>query len=49
MIAGAANNTIGIIVIQAMIHDCSQCEANVPAARNGALAIAAATAQVRPD
>ena len=47
--AGAANNTIGVIVIQAIIQDCSQCAANVPAVRNGTLAIAAATAQVRPD
>ena len=46
---GAANKTIGNMMSQANSHDCSQCEANVPDAKNGALAIAAATAQVRPD
>jgi hypothetical protein len=48
-IAGAANSTIGNIVIQAINQDCSQCEASVPDVKNGTLAIAAATAQVRPD
>ena len=47
--AGAANSTIGVIVIHATIQDCSQYVTNVSAARNGTLAIAAATAQVRPD
>lgn len=48
-ITGVANRTIGNIMIQATSHDCSQCAMNVPLARNGELAIAAAIAQVRPD
>ena len=47
-IAGAANSTIGDIVIQAKIQDWSQCVTNVPPAMNGKLAIAAAIAHVEP-
>jgi hypothetical protein len=43
-IAGAANSTIGDIVIQAKSQDCSQCVTNVPPAKKGKLAIAAAIA-----
>ncbi len=48
-IAGAANSTIGDIVIQEKSQDCSQCVTNAPPAKNGKLAIAAAIAQVKPD
>ena len=47
--AGAANSTIGSIVIQATIDDRSQWIKKVPVAMKGKLAIAAAIAQVRPD
>lgn len=33
--AGAANSTIGNIMIQAISQDCSQCVTNVPTAKNG--------------
>jgi len=41
--------TKGVMMIQAMIQDLSQLATNIPWPRNGALAIAAATAQVKPD
>jgi hypothetical protein len=47
--AGAANSTIGSIMIQATNHDCSQWFMKVPIAMKGELAIPAAIAQVRPD
>jgi hypothetical protein len=47
--AGAANSTIGSIVIQATNDDRSQWIKKVPVAMKGKLAIAAAIAQVRPD
>ena len=47
--AGAANSTIGSIMIQATNHDCSQWVMKVPVATKGKLAIPAAIAQVRPD
>ena len=46
---GGAKSTIGHIVSQAKDQDCSQCDPKEPADRNGRLAMAAATAQVRPD
>lgn len=48
-ITGVANRTIGNIMIQATIRDCSQSAINGPPAKNGKLAIAAAIAQVKPD
>jgi hypothetical protein len=47
--AGAANSTIGSIVIQATNDDHSQWLTKAPVVANGRLAIAAAIAQVRPD
>jgi hypothetical protein len=47
--AGAANSTIGSIMIQATNDDRSQWITKVPVAMKGKLAIAAAIAQVRPD
>jgi hypothetical protein len=47
--AGAANNTTGNIMSQATNPDSSQCFAKEPSVKNGKLAIAAATAQVKPD
>ena len=47
--AGAANSTIGSIMIQATNHDCSQWVTKVPVATKGKLAIPAAIAQVSPD
>jgi hypothetical protein len=49
LIKGAANKTKGVITIQAMSQDLSQLATNIPWPRNGALAIPAATAQVKPD
>jgi hypothetical protein len=46
--SGAANRTKGIIVAHATIHDFSQWLMKIPSCRNGALAIAAAIAQVKP-
>ena len=46
---GAANSTIGSIMIQATNDDRSQWIKKVPVAMKGKLAIAAAIAQVRPD
>jgi hypothetical protein len=46
---GAANSTIGSIMIQATNDDRSQWITKVPVAMKGKLAIAAAIAQVRPD
>jgi hypothetical protein len=45
LIKGAARKTKGVMTIQAMSHWLI----NMPWPRNGALAIAAATAQVKPD
>jgi hypothetical protein len=47
--AGAANWTIGSIMIEATNHDCSQWVTKVSVAMKGKLAIPAAIAQVRPD
>jgi hypothetical protein len=47
--AGAANSTIGSIVSQARSQDRSQCDMKESVARNGALATAAAIAQVKQD
>lgn len=47
--AGAANNTTGSMMIQASTAERSQCERNAPSLKNGALATAAATAEVNPD
>jgi hypothetical protein len=46
---GAANSTIGSIMIQATNDDRSQWIMKVPLAMKGKLAIPAAIAQVRPD
>jgi hypothetical protein len=47
--AGAANKTMGNMMVQATSHDFSQCTTNVPDDKNGKLAIAAAIKQVKPD
>ena len=47
--AGAANSTIGSIMIQATSQDLNQCDMKVSVAMKGKLAIPAAIAQVRPD
>jgi hypothetical protein len=47
--SGVANRTKGIIVAHAIIHDLSQWLMKIPWYINGALAIAAAIAQVKPD
>ena len=47
--AGAANSTIGSIMIQATNDDRNQWITKVPVAMKGKLAIAAAIVQVRPD
>ena len=47
--AGAANSTTGNIMNQARSPDFSQCFAKEPSAKNGKLAMAAATVQVKPD
>jgi hypothetical protein len=48
-ISGVATSTKGIIVAHAIIHDLSQWLMKFPLCVNGALAIAAAIAQVKPD
>ena len=47
--SGVAERTKGIIVADAMIHDFSQWLMKIPSYINGALAIAAAIAHVKPD
>ncbi len=47
--AGAANSTIGSIMVQATNDDRSQWVTKVSVAMKGKLAIPAAIAQVRPD
>jgi hypothetical protein len=47
--SGVANRTKGIIVAHAIIHDLSQWLMKIPWYINGALAIAAAIAQVKSD
>jgi hypothetical protein len=47
--AGAANSTTGNIRSQENSQDCSQCTTKLPDVIMGALAIAAAIAQVNPD
>lgn len=49
LIIGAASKTNGVMIAQAISHDLSHWLTNIPWARNGALAIAAATAEVNPD
>ena len=46
LIKGAASNTNGVMISQAMSHDLSHWLANMPWPRNGALAIAVAMAVV---
>ena len=48
-ISGAANNTSGSINIQDNNHETTQCLMKLFCAKNGKLAIAAATAEVSPD
>jgi len=48
-ISGAANSTSGNMNIQDSSHETTQCLVKLFCARNGKLAIAAATAEVSPD
>ena len=45
---GAAKSTTGIIVAQAINQELNQCSRKADSAKNGALAIAAAIAEVNP-
>ena len=47
-LAGAAKSTIGTIVAHAINQELSQCAMKANSPRNGALAIAAAIAEVNP-